>query len=1119
MFATITALRRPITTLMLVGALISGGILALVRMQVDIFPSLNTPRIYVFLQYGGMSPAQMEGFVVCQFELLFQYVDGIKEIKSRNIQQISLVEISFHPGTEMGQAMGQVVAMANRAMSRMPPGTLPPMVMRLDAGSMPVGFLVLEGKTTPIGMVADLAQNIVRPLILQNVPGTVAVSPFGPNVRSIMVKCDPEKLEAYNLSPHDVTTALMAGNAVVPAGNLYVKDSMPMVPNNATVSSIRDLGKIPLKLGQNVYIRDVATIEDSTDLNFGDALVNGKSSVYLPIIKKSDASTLTVVADIRKSMQLFRDVVPKDVSVDFEFDESPTVLAAVDSVATEGFIGAGLAGLMILVFLRDPRSVIVVVSNIPLAMLGSLLGLWLSGNTVNIMSLGGMALAIGILVDEATVTIENVHVQMGKTTNISTAVLEASSATAVPRLLALLCILSVFIPAFIMQDPLRSLFMPLTLGVGFAMISSYVLSSTFVPVMCVYLLKHKKHEDEDRGLFARVRNVYLGLVEHFVQWRWLVAPIYLTACALVLWLIGGQLGTELFPQIDSGEFVLRFRPPPGSNYKLTREMAIKCLDEIGREAKPENVRISMGFAGQVAPNFGMDNIVLFMRGPDDGYMRIALKEDSGIRLDEFREKLRKVLPEKIIPWMAQRLEKGGLSRAEAERQSKQVTFGFQPGDIVTDVMSFGSMTPISVRVVGTDLDLVRAHANKVADQMKRISYLRDIEFEQLLDYPAVRVDIDREKAGLSDIQVREASEPLIEATSSSRFIALNYWLDVKTGFDYQIEVLVPPKYMVAKSDVETLPLAQVNPLVNLLVRDVAAVHDDKIPGEIDRVASQRYLSINANVEGEDMGRASRQVAKAIEAAGAPPRGVRVLPMGQLPPMIEMFQSLGIGLGVAVFVILGLLTAYFQSPRLALISIGAVPGVLAGVAVVLFVTGTTLNIESFMGSIMCLGVSVSNSVMLVTFMDEHWKKGAISTEAAVTGAGERLRPILMTACAMTVGMVPMALGLERGSQMESPLGRAVIGGLVMSTVATLLVVPSIFALVIGKRTARSPSLFSGDQDSAYFDRSRAAELAPGSSPAGDSTASPDASGHESTDNANPASPPRSTTAEANESEGS
>src|SRR5262249_48455564 len=345
----------------------------------------------------------------------------------------------------------------------------------------------------------DLAQNIIRPLVQKNVPGTVAISPFGPNMRSIVINVDPQKLLDYNLTPQQVIDALATGNTIIPAGNVYIKDSMPVVSNNATVVDIRQMGNIPLKLERNVYLRDVATIQDDVDITYGYALVNGKKSVYLPIIKKDTGSTLTVVADIRKSMQLFRDAVPKDVTVNFEFDESPTVVAAVESVATEGMIGAGLTGLMILLFLRDPRSVIVVVSNIPLALLGSLCGLWLTGNTINIMSLGGMALAIGILVDEATVTIENVHVQMEHTGNVATAVLHASNATAVPRLLALFCILSVFIPAFIMTDPLRSLFMPLTLGVGFAMISSYLLSSTFVPIMCVALLRHHGGHGKGEG--------------------------------------------------------------------------------------------------------------------------------------------------------------------------------------------------------------------------------------------------------------------------------------------------------------------------------------------------------------------------------------------------------------------------------------------------------------------------------------------------------------------------------------------------------------------------------------------------------------------------------------------
>jgi multidrug efflux pump subunit AcrB len=559
---TVLAMDHPVTTMMLVVALISLGFLAYLRMRVDIFPSLNVPKIYVFLDFIGMSPDQMEGFIVNELELYFQYVDGIKDIKSRNIQQVALCELSFFPKTDMGQAMAQVVAMSDRAMSWMPPGTLPPMIMRMDAGSVPIGYLVFtsEGNKTSIGAMGDLAQNIVRPLVQKNVPGTVAISPFGPNMRSIIVNVDPHKLLTYNLNPQNVIDALGKGNVVIPAGNLYIKDSMPVVANNATVVNPKRLGDIPIKLGENVYLRDVATIQDDIDITYGYALVNGKVSVYLPIIKKDTGSTLDVVADVQKSMETFRNAVPKDVKISFEFDESPTVVHA----------------------------------NIPLALLGSLFGLWVTGNTINIMSLGGMALAIGILVDMSTVTIENTHVQMGRTSNVATAVLRANRATAVPILLALLCILSVFVPAFIMEDPLRALFMPLTLGVGFAMIFAYLLSNTFVPVLSVYLLKHKGHEADQGakgpGLFDRMLKGYSKVVDWFIRLRWWVVPFYIVVCGLILGLLGFEVGTELFPQIDSGEFVLRFRSPPGSNYELTREMGVKCLEEIEHEGGPRTSR-------------------------------------------------------------------------------------------------------------------------------------------------------------------------------------------------------------------------------------------------------------------------------------------------------------------------------------------------------------------------------------------------------------------------------------------------------------------------------------------------------------------------------------------------
>jgi multidrug efflux pump subunit AcrB len=1063
-------MRHPITTMMMIVTLIAGGGLALSRMRVDIFPPINQPQIYVFCNFGGMDPGQMEGLLVNQFELAFQYVDGVKNIESRCISQVALIKISFYPDADMAKAMASVVSQANRAQASMPPNVLPPLIMQMDAGSVPVGYLVLQSKNRSLGEMGDLAQMRIRALVQSNVPGTMATSPFGTNARAITISIDPDRLRSYDLTPDQVVSAIRDGNFISPSGNVYIQDEMPLVPNNAMISDPKDFGNIPIKPGENVYLRDVGTVSDATDLNYGYALVNGHKSVYLPIVKKSTASTLQVVADIHKSMPLFKSVLPDDVDISFEFDESPTVVSAITNVGTEGLIGTVLTGLMVLLFLRDWRSVIVVVLNIPLALLGSMFALWVTGYTINIMTLGGMALAIGILVDVATVSIENIHVQMTRTKSLARAVERGSHETAVPRLLALVCVLSVFIPAFIMAEPIRSLFVPLALAVGFAMASSYILSSTFVPVVCVWLVKHHGHhaEESPKGLFERAQAVFGGWVQRLVTLRWVVVPAYVLASVLIVIAVGSQLGTELFPQVDSGEFVIRFRAPPGSNFEITRQIAVKILDVVQEEAKAGNVRISMGFAGQQAPVYSMNNLILFMRGPDDGQLRIALDEDSGIRLKAFREQLRKDLPDKVKPWLTELLIGQGLAPESAKARADTFAFGFEPGDIVSEVMSFGSPTPVEVAVASPNLSDAKQYADKVKAEMEKVAGLRDVAYHQSIDYPTIPVDIDRERAGLSGLTAREVANAILVSTSSSRYVARNYWRDPRTGIDYQVEVFVPTKRMNSARQVETIPVRHIEGGPNLLVRDVAKVSTGMMPGQYDRNTMQRYLSLTANVEGEDLGRAAKQINGAIAAAGEPPKGVHIDIRGQITPMQEMFRSMAIGLFIAVVTIMVLLTAYFESPKLALTAVSAVPGVLAGIVLLLYVTGTTLNIESFMGSIMCIGVSLSNSVMMVSFIARDWHDGKCSFEAAWSGAQERLRPILMTACAMIVGMIPMAMAVEHGSEMQAPLGRAVIGGLAVSTFATLFVVPSVFALLIGHRPSISASVHPDDPESQHYD---------------------------------------------------
>ena len=1064
---TLFAMRRPITVVMIIAALLGAGGLALYEMRVDIFPALNAPQIYVLNNYAGMDPSQIEGIITNVYELNFQYVDGLKGIESKNIQNMAVLKLTFYPGTDMAAAMAQVVSLANRARGQMPPSVLPPFVMRFDAANVPIGYLVMESKTRPLGELADLGMYKIRPILVAKLPGTISFSPFGSNTRAIVITVDPDRLRAHNFTPEDVVQALETGNVVSPSGNLYLPAQMPLVPTNAMVANPHTMGDIPIHVGSDVYIRDVATIADTTDIDYGCALVNGRKSIYIPVVKKDTASTLTVVNEIHKSMPLFRSVVPEDVSVKYEFDESPTVRAAIESVETEALIGAGLTGLMILLFLHDLRSVVVVLVSIPCSLTFALVALWLTGNTLNIMSLGGLALAIGILVDEAVVTIENTHAQMLHTDSVSRAALRASAATATARLLAMLCILSVFIPTFILNEPIRSLFMPLTLAVGFSMIASYILSSTLVPVLSVWLVRHKGKHAAKKGLFDKLLAVYNRLVAAVIRLRWIAVPGYFVACGLLFWLVGSQVGRELFPQVDSGQFVIRFRAPPGSEYEFTRKLALKMLEIIDQEAQ-HKVAISMGYVGMAATNTATNNMLLFMRGPDDGQIRVRLLEGSGVRLGDLRERLRKTLPEQLVPWTKEELQRAGYSTEESLSMAQKISFGFEPGDIVSEVMSFGSPTPVEVMVVGPDLAAVRKHALGVLGEMKKISFLRDVQLYQQLDYPTVQLDIDREKAGFSGVSVKDITDALLVGTSSSRYVAKNYWRDPRTGVDYQVQVEVPLWRMDRPQQMESLPLKKVSERSNLLVRDVASVQTGVAPGEIDRSSMQRYLSITANVEGEDLGRASVQIDKAIAAAGAPPRGVQGNVRGQVAPMTEMFHSLAIGLVLSVVVILVMLTAYFQSFKLGLVSIGAVPGVVCGVAIILLTTGTTLNVESFMGSIMCIGVSVSNSVLLSTFMDDHWRAGASVQEAAIEGAKDRLRPILMTALAMILGTVPMALALEEGSEMTAPLGRAVIGGLVVSTFATLLVVPAMFALVMGNKKKVSPSIDPDDPQSRHYE---------------------------------------------------
>jgi multidrug efflux pump subunit AcrB len=1068
------ALRRPVTIMVAMVALVAGGVLAVTRMKVDIFPALNLPVVYVAQPFGGMDPAQMEGLIANYYEYHFLYIGGIHHVESKNVQGVSLMKLYFHPGTDMAQAMAETVGYVNRSRAFMPPGTVPPFIMRFDTGSVPVGYLVLSSATKTVGEIQDQALFKVRPRFAA-IPGVSAPPPFGGNQRTIVVRADPDRLRLYNLSGDDVVRALTAGNAISPSGNIRTATTMPLVPSNAMVVKPEELGNIAVK--PDVFLRDLVRrdpitskplIEDATDIPTGYALVNGKRAVYILVTKRADASTLTVVKNVRADLPKMRGMLPDDINVTFEFDQSPYVTNSIWGVALESGLAAILVGLMVLLFLRDWRSVLVVVLNIPLALVGSLVALALTGQTINLMTLGGLSLAVGILVDESTVEIENIHTQMANTSNIALAVRRGNSETAVPRLLAMLSILAVFIPSFFMQGSARGLFVPLSLAVGFAMIASYILSSTLVPVLSVWLLGGQKEPEtrrgEERESGRHSHSLFERLLRFTTTLRWLVVPTYLVVALIATFFLNRLLGTEIFPQVDAGQFQFRLRAADGTRIEQTEELTREALDFIGKAVGQDNVDITLGYIGVVPSSYPINSVYLWMGGPEEAVMRVALKHGAA-RVEDLKKRLRDKLPAHLRQWIAQKWSEAGESAEKIERATRSLRLSFEPADIVNEVMSFGSPTPVEVVVSGSKLADNRAHAAKLFEKLGAISSVRDLQYGQSLDYPTIDVWFDRLKAGTL-VTTEELARSLVAATSSSRFVVPNFWRDPASGIGYQVQVEVPQALMRTAADVEAVPVKGIGQ-TPLLIRDVAEVREGTMPGEIDRYNMRRLVSMTANIEGEDLGRVASRIAAAIKEAGPPPAGVEIDVRGQVTPMNEMFQGLAFGLLVAVIVILLLLTAYFQSALLALTAVAAVPAVLFGVVVTLLVTQTTLNIQSFMGAIMAIGVAVANAILLVTFAERYRMEGKSAAQAAVEGARTRVRPILMTSLAMVAGMVPMALGLGEGGDQTAPLGRAVIGGLLASTAATLTLLPAVFALFMGASSTRSASLSPTDPDSRYY----------------------------------------------------
>jgi multidrug efflux pump subunit AcrB len=1043
------ALRRPITVLVLVVALGLSSILAIMRTRVDIFPNLDLPVIYVAQPYGGMSPQQMEGFISYYYEYHFLYINGIESVEAKSIQGTALLRLTFHPGTNMSEALAQTISYVNRARAFMPPGTVSPFVIRYDAGTLPVGYMVFSSPSKTLAEIQDLALNRVRP-VFATLPGVSSPPPFGGNQRTIVINVDPQKLQAYGLSPEKVVQALASGNSIQPAGNADIGTTHTLVTTDSTVVQINDLLSVPLKLGSgaSVYIRDVGSVSDSSDLLAGYALLNGKRTIYIPVTKRPDASTLTVVSEVRQSLARFQSLVPEDIKITYEFDQSQYVRDALSSVLREGLVGALLTGLTLLLFLRDWRSSLIVVITIPFALLTAVVLLKLAGQTINIMTLGGLALSVGVLVDEGTVLLENIHVHLDKGENTARAVHLASREVAIPRLLAMLSVMAVFIPSFFMTGPAQSLFLPLSLAVGFAMGASYLLSSSLVPVLANWMLKSKEQNHEHKeGSFDRFRHRFENILKRAMRIPGLLLTAYAVVALLVLLLVTPHIAEEVFPSAASTQFRLRIDAPDGTRVAVTEDLVRRVLATIQSVAGEDNLDISLGYVGTQGSSYPINAVFLWTSGPQQAIINVGLKQGTSLKLAGLEEDLRKKLAQ----------------------QFPEAHFSFDPGDLVSQILSFGSSSTAEVTITGPQYADVASYAEHVRQTLAAVPALRDLEYEEPQHYPTVDIRVNREVAGQLGATANDVGSAVVSATASSRFVSPSYWRDPKSGVSYQVQVQVPQAKMTSLGDIGNIPVDSTSgaqPLVNQL----ANLRSTTVPGELDRQNGQWMLALSANIGNRDLRLANKAIEKALADAGVPPRGVQTAIRGQVSALQQIFGELVIGLLAAIGVILLLLTANFQSLRLALVVLSTVPAVLAGSILMLLITGTTVNLESFMGTIMAVGVAVANAILLVSFAEQNRLKGATSHEAARAAAAERLRPVLMTSLAMIAGMIPMALAFGQGSEETAPLGRAVIGGLLVATLATLFLLPMVFGIAQRRASIGSRSLDPEDPESKWFEQS-------------------------------------------------
>ena len=1060
------SLKKPITVLVIVSSVFISSILAVRTIPIDIFPKLNLPVIYVIEPYNGMTPQQMEGFFSTRLQDQFLYINGIKNVSSKNLQGISILKLTFFESTNMAEATAQVALQLNRAMQFFPPGALPPQVIRFDASSLPVGSLVFTSAEKKLEEISDLAATRIRPMF-SSIPGIATPQPIGSNQRTIVLNIDPEKLRSFNLTADEVVAAIAGNNIITPSGNIRMGNTMYITTTNALESNVESFGNIPIKTENinTIFLRDVGNVQDAADATTGYALINGKRSIYMPVVKTPDASTWEVVQELKSRIPEMQNLLPDDVHISYVFDQSVFVINSVKSLISEGILGAILTGLMVLLFLRDWRSCLIVVISIPLSVLSAVLCLKLFGQTINIMTLSGLALAIGILVDESTVTIENIHqhLEMGK--NKKQAIFDACEEISFPKLLILLCILAVFAPSFIMLGVPKALFLPLSLSIGFAMIASFLLSQSLLPVIANWILKEemykykhgqqhahtglaldkeemdeiKEHDEKEKtepqknDFFEKIKIAFSNSLERSIKHKKRNVLIYLFGAVALIGILFIVIGKDILPKTNNGQYQLKLRLPDGTRLERCETMVLDII-EIIDSITNHHITISSAYAGMIPGNNATANLFVFNAGTHEATLQIQLDKDFNMDKDTFQELFRKTMTSKM----------------------SLVRISFEPIELTEKIMSQGASNPIEVQVAGKDLKQNEDYANRISKKLRKVSFFRDVQIQQPLKCPTIRIELDRYKIAQMGLKLLNVSRSLTAFTSSSRFTEKNLWLDPKTAYSFQVQAQIPEYLMNTIEELKEMPIDPNHSALTL--QSIATVYIDTTAGEIDRSGPRRIITIGANLNNKDLQSGTEEVNKAIKSLGELPKGLVINVQGMSNLLTQTLDSLQNGLLFAILVIFLLLAANFQSFNVSLAIMSAIPAVLLGALTFLLLSGATLNLQSYMGIIMSTGVSVANAILIATNAEKlrvEYKNDI--QKAIIVGASVRLRPILMTSMAMIAGMIPMASGLGESGDQTAPLGRAVIGGLVASTFAALYIVPQCYAWLQQKASLKSPSL--------------------------------------------------------------